>query len=261
MNWYQTITAEQKVAFDFQGFINKPLGGALAGAILGTPLFLMIVVNALNTTPQQAQQIIDQEPQKAQQIVDQAPTEIIEKSQREIDPQENVSTTQNQPQSTTVSVESLAPFVAQWEGMEPYAYPDGNSKSVGYGFYLGNASSRETLESVGANFDAVFSGQQPLSEPQMSKLLQIGSQRAIHDAKSAIPSFDSHPLIVQTIMADMAYTLGNKISQFPKMLQALEDRDYNKVADEMMDSKWFSDVGNRAKNHVEKIRSLVSQNP
>lgn len=260
MNWYQIIIAEQKIAFDYQGLMNKPLGGALVGAILGTPLFLMIVVNTLNTTTQQAQQIIDQEPQRAQQIVDQAPNEIVEKSQREIEPQENENNTNQQ--SASISVEHLAPLVAQWEGMEPYAYPDGNSKSVGYGFYLGNASSRETLRSVGADFDTVFSGQQPLNETQMTKLLQIGCQRAIYDAKSAIPSFSSQPLIVQTVMSDMAYTLGNKISHFPKMLQALENRDYNKVADEMVDSKWFSDVGsNRAENNVNQIRSLVSQNP
>jgi len=257
MNWYQTITAEQKIAFDYRGSIK----GLLGGAILGTPLALMIIVNSLNTTPQQAQQIIDQEPQRAQQIIDQAPDEIVEKSQQEIGPEENINNEPAQQQAAAISIEALAPFVAQWEGKEPYAYVDGDSKSVGYGFYLGNASSRETLESVGANFDAVFSGQQPLNDPQMNRLLQIGCQRAIHDAKSAIPSFNSQPLLVQTIMADMAYTLGNKISGFSKMLKALEIRDYNKVAEEMEDSKWFSDIGNRSKSHINQIKSLASQNP
>ena len=51
----------------------------------------------------------------------------------------------------------------------------------------------------------------------------------------------------QRILANMCFNLGRpRLSNFKKFLAALEEGDYEKAAVEMMDSKWASQVGDRA---------------
>ena len=51
----------------------------------------------------------------------------------------------------------------------------------------------------------------------------------------------------QVILIDMAFMGWKKFMSFKRMLGALEREDYQLAADEMLDSKWASQVGNRAK--------------
>ena len=51
----------------------------------------------------------------------------------------------------------------------------------------------------------------------------------------------------QRVLANMCFNLGRpRLSNFKKFLAALESDDYEKAAVEMMDSKWATQVGNRA---------------
>ena len=51
----------------------------------------------------------------------------------------------------------------------------------------------------------------------------------------------------QRILANMCFNLGRpRLSNFKKFLAALESGDYEKAAVEMMDSKWATQVGDRA---------------
>lgn len=162
-----------------------------------------------------------------------------------------------------VSVESLMPFVAKWENNPSnthFAYPDGGSKSIGYGFYLGNSNSQSLLESVGANFDRVFNGEEGISEAQAKQLLRIRIEDAVKDARSIVSNFDQHPAEVQQVLADMAYNLGSRLGQFKKTIAALERFDYETAADEMYNSRWRSQVGRRAEHHINLVRSFANQN-
>lgn len=50
------------------------------------------------------------------------------------------------------------------------------------------------------------------------------------------------------ILIEMVFNLGYpRLCGFKKMIQALDRGDYDKAADEMLDSKWARDVGERAK--------------
>ena len=52
----------------------------------------------------------------------------------------------------------------------------------------------------------------------------------------------------QTVLANMAFNLGmSRLGKFKKMWAALSRQDYQKAADEMMDSRWARQVGVRAK--------------
>ena len=44
----------------------------------------------------------------------------------------------------------------------------------------------------------------------------------------------------------MYFNLGNRLFSFKKMLKALKKQDYVKASEEMLDSKWSEQVGQRA---------------
>lgn len=58
------------------------------------------------------------------------------------------------------------------------------------------------------------------------------------------------------VLIDMAYNLGvNGLMGFKNMWKALEDGDYDRAADEMLDSKWARQVGRRATELAEIMRT------
>ena len=65
---------------------------------------------------------------------------------------------------------------------------------------------------------------------------------------------------VDSILTNMAFNMGKRsLRGFEKMTEALKEspRDYDKIADEMEDSKWFrKDVPERAKRLVKRMRAL-----
>jgi lysozyme len=56
----------------------------------------------------------------------------------------------------------------------------------------------------------------------------------------------------------MCFNLGvNRMGGFKRFLAAVEDRDWQKAADEMYDSKWRRQVPNRAGRLIERMRQIV----
>lgn len=59
----------------------------------------------------------------------------------------------------------------------------------------------------------------------------------------------------QRALANMAFNLGlPRLLTFKKMLEALRNDEYDRAADEALDSKWAEQVGNRAKRIAKMIR-------
>lgn len=51
----------------------------------------------------------------------------------------------------------------------------------------------------------------------------------------------------KSVLVNMVFNLGYpRFSKFKKMLQAIEDKDFDRAAAEMLDSRWARQVGNRA---------------
>ena len=69
--------------------------------------------------------------------------------------------------------------------------------------------------------------------------------------------FDSLPSDCKDVLMEMCYQLGvTGVSKFKKALKAMEDVDWEKAADEMLDSKWAKQTPNRAKEMSNIVRSL-----
>jgi lysozyme len=71
--------------------------------------------------------------------------------------------------------------------------------------------------------------------------------QAIGDLRRKIDGFDMLDDGRMSVLVDMCINLGiSKLLEFKKMLAAIEIRDWDRAADEMQDSLWFTQVGQRA---------------
>lgn len=148
--------------------------------------------------------------------------------------------------------------IALHEGVEPSVYKDTKGKrTIGIGFNLDEPSNRKKAEAVGLNVQDMLSGR-TLSDKEIKMLYNESIKQAANDANAFLPRAGRQPPVVQKVLIDMAFNLGlTKLNKFKKMREALLEGDYNKAADEMIDSKWYNQVGNRSKTLVDMMRSAA----
>ena len=57
------------------------------------------------------------------------------------------------------------------------------------------------------------------------------------------------------VILNMVYQMGlTGVLKFRKMIAAMADRDFNRAADEMMDSNWYKQTPNRAQRLIDTMR-------
>ena len=101
-----------------------------------------------------------------------------------------------------------------------------NHLTIGYGFKVA---------------DLVFSRDicDKILETKVAELKLIVNQK--------IPFIDDLPEIIQEVLYEMYYQMGNSLFKFKKTLKHLENKDYRLSAKEMLLSKWYRQTPNRAK--------------
>ena len=130
--------------------------------------------------------------------------------------------------------------------------------TVGIGTNLESGNARNKLARVGANYDSIVNGKAGLTRDQALVLAREDIKDSILTAKKLVRNYDFQPEDVKLILCDMAYNLGEtKLKGFKKMLSAVERGDYRIAADEMRNSKWFNQVGNRSKYLSELMGSAA----
>lgn len=71
-----------------------------------------------------------------------------------------------------------------------------------------------------------------------------------------MPLYLSLNPVRRTVLANMCFNLGlTRLLGFRRMLGALADKDWDRAADEMLDSVWARQVGNRAVELSELMRA------
>ena len=82
-------------------------------------------------------------------------------------------------------------------------------------------------------------------------------ETVIKDCKILYPDFDDLPEEVQQIVANMMFNMGRpRLSKFKGMKRGVDAKDWNRAADEMVDSRWYVQVGKRAERLVERMRNV-----
>lgn len=169
-----------------------------------------------------------------------------------------------QPQSisrqagaTKVTADSMFAQIAKHEGIRNKMYKDSEGvPTIGIGFNLIDKANRQFLARLNIAKDALVNG---ITDQQVRQLYKFSFDRALKDAKTFCPNFDTQPVNVQKALVDMSFNLGlPRLSGFVEFKKALLQKDYKKAADEMLDSKWARQTGNRATFLASLVRSSSS---
>lgn len=136
-------------------------------------------------------------------------------------------------------IEQLRKQLMRQEGFRKSAYQDSEGYwTIGYGLL------------IDAKLDA------GLEPEEAAYLLDRRISQRQQDALKAWPWLVRLDSVRQDVIFNMTYNMGvPRLSGFKKMLAAAEAGDYAKAADEMLDSKWARQVGLRASELSQQMRT------
>ena len=98
-----------------------------------------------------------------------------------------------------------------------------------------------------------------VSEERVRECFDKDVQQVLRDCSLLYKDFDELPEEAQQIIANMMFNMGyTRLSKFKGMKRGVDARDWNKAADEMVDSRWYKQVTNRANRLVERMRNIES---
>ena len=97
-----------------------------------------------------------------------------------------------------------------------------------------------------------------ITEKEAILLLENDIKECIKDLKTVFQDFEGLAEPVQFALIDMRFNLGpGRFRGFKKMIDAVENGDFEKAAAEMKDSRWYTQVGERAQTLVNMMKSGV----
>ncbi len=142
--------------------------------------------------------------------------------------------------------------------------------TIAYGFNLQNANAKAILQKAGVTDVAgVIAGRTALTQAQADSTFDQMLPGYVNDAKGTLAPgvFDKLSDARRFVVVDMTYNLGVAgWMGFPSARAAInaavaatdpaaKSAQYGKAADQMKDSAWYGQVGNRAKRNVAMMRS------
>jgi len=98
----------------------------------------------------------------------------------------------------------------------------------------------------------------PVTKRAADVILEDDMQWFIDNLPKHIKIFNELDEARQAVLIDMAFNLGMLgLLRFKKFLNYISNKDFEKAADEMLDSVWAKQVGQRAYNNARIIRTGV----
>ena len=97
----------------------------------------------------------------------------------------------------------------------------------------------------------------PVSEQRVNEVFEEDMNIVLKDCQILYDDFDELPEECQHIIANMMFNMGyGRLSKFKGMKAGVDAKDWNKAADEMIDSRWYKQVTNRAQRLVDRMRQV-----
>ena len=98
----------------------------------------------------------------------------------------------------------------------------------------------------------------PVSEDRVNQVFEEDISITLRECRILFENFDDLPEDCQRILANMMFNMGRpRLSKFVGMKSGIYAKDWNRAADEMVDSKWYGQVTNRADRLVKRMRALA----
>ena len=93
-----------------------------------------------------------------------------------------------------------------------------------------------------------------ISEDRVNEVFESDVSKFVSEAKILFPDLDDLPEVAQQVIVNMAFNMGRpRLSKFKNFIAGVNDRDWVRAAEEMMDSRWADQVGARAV----RLRNLI----
>ena len=97
----------------------------------------------------------------------------------------------------------------------------------------------------------------PVSEERVAECFNQDIETTISECKILFDNFEELPEEVRLIIANMMFNMGYpRLSKFKGMKAGVEAGDWQRAADEMVDSRWYEQVTNRAQRLVDRMRQV-----
>lgn len=97
----------------------------------------------------------------------------------------------------------------------------------------------------------------PIDVDRCNEAFEQDIKTVLSDCNTLYPDFDDLPEEAQRVIANMMFNMGRpRLSKFKGMKAGVDARDWNRAADEMIDSRWYRQVTKRADRLVQRIRAL-----
>tara|TARA_X000001388_G_scaffold25559_2_gene17862 strand:+ start:35 stop:487 length:453 start_codon:yes stop_codon:yes gene_type:complete len=97
-----------------------------------------------------------------------------------------------------------------------------------------------------------------VEQERVKQLFNLDMAVTVEECRVLYSDFDDLPEECQHIIANMMFNMGRpRLSKFKGMKRGVDARDFMAAADEMVDSRWYTQVPNRARRLVERMRTLA----
>ena len=160
-----------------------------------------------------------------------------------------------------MDMNKLMQYVEGNEGRRLHTYLDSvGIPTIGVGFNLKRADAPAKISGLGLNYSFVLSGAQDLTDDQVNQLFAADAQNAMHDATTLFPNFEQLDETRQIVLTDLIFNLGLKgLATFVRFVGAIKAANWNDAAQDLQESKWFTQVGHRGVRNVNSLKTGVLQ--
>jgi len=98
-----------------------------------------------------------------------------------------------------------------------------------------------------------------VEQERVKQLFNLDMAVTVEECRVLYEDFDDLPEECQHIIANMMFNMGRpRLSKFKGMKAGVDARNFSAAADEMVDSRWYTQVPNRARRLVERMRALAT---
>jgi len=98
----------------------------------------------------------------------------------------------------------------------------------------------------------------PVDNDRVVEAFESDIETVLSDCNKLYPDFNDLPEEAQRVIANMMFNMGRpRLSKFKGMKAGVDARDWNRAADEMVDSRWYRQVTKRADRLVTRVRALA----
>ena len=156
----------------------------------------------------------------------------------------------------TVDVKQVYEEISADEGKVLHAYLCSElHKTVGIGHKVLETDAENALYIYGTNDDVA--DDQCISEGRCYELFQEDVQIAIGGCQKIYGNWEELPQEMQHVLTNMCFQLGQGgLGKFKNFKTAIEDYQWQRASEEMLDSRWASQTPERAQRLSERVLAI-----